>query len=57
MNASHTTSYGIIDDAGQVVRWVDYPPKHDDYITQQVAAKLRATPYQIALQSVGYALF
>jgi hypothetical protein len=49
--------YGLLDDAGQVVRWLDYPPKHGDYITQQVAAKPRATPYQLALARCGYAPF
>lgn len=51
------TKYGILDDAGQVVRWVYHQPSHGDYIISKVASNPRATPYEVALKLVGYAPF
>lgn len=48
--------YGLIDDFGEVIRWLDYQPKHGEYITKVVQVPKRASAYDLAMAACGEAL-
>lgn len=55
--STYSARYGILDDEGQVVRWVADQPTHSAYIVQRTAVAKRATAYEIASKLVGEAPF
>lgn len=55
--STYSARYGILDDDGQVVRWVADQPTHSAYIVQRTAIEKRATAYELALKQVGEAPF
>lgn len=48
--------YGILDDFGEVIRWLDYKPEHGEYLIKVVQVPKRAGAYELAMRACGEAL-
>jgi len=50
----YRTQYGRLDDFGEVIQWLDYPPANGRYITRRVPLPARAVP---TIETHGEALW
>lgn len=54
MSGRYHLQYGLLDDAGRVVRWLNWVPTSGLYITRRVPVPARAVP---TIESHGRALW
>ena len=50
----YRTQYGRLDDFGEVIQWLDYPPVTGRYITRRVPLPARVVP---TIETHGLALW